>query len=65
MVEGRVTGFDGERGLGEVTAADGTRYPFHCVEIAGGTRDIDVGAAVTFELLAKLGRYEARSIRPH
>ncbi len=64
MVEGRVTGFDGERGLGEVTTADGTTYPFHCVEIADGTRDIDVGTEVAFELMAKLGRDEARSVRP-
>ena len=28
------------------TAADGTRYPFHCIEIADGSRDIAVGAAV-------------------
>ena len=49
---------------GEVRAADGTVYPFHCIAIADGTRAIEIGAAVSFSLLAKLGRYEATDIRP-
>ena len=47
-----------------VTAGDGTAYPFHCTEIADGTRTIAVGTRVEFELLARLGRWEAGSIRP-
>lgn len=61
---GAVIEFDRVVGLGEVELADGTRYPFHCIEIADGTRDIAVGTAVTFELLGKLGRYEAARITP-
>ena len=64
MPSGRVTDFDEHVGLGHVTAADGTEHLFHCVEIADGSRRIDVGAVVTFELLRKFGRDEARDIRP-
>ena len=61
---GTVTEFDAAVGLGSVDAADGTRYPFHCIEIADGSRRIEVGAAVTFELIGKLGRFEAARIAP-
>ena len=62
MPAGRVTEFDRHRGLGVVTDAAGHEWPFHCIEIADGTRRIDVGAHVTFELLGKLGRFEAARI---
>ena len=58
---GTVAEFDAVIGLG-VIEADDVRYPFHCIEIADGTRDIAVGAAVTFDVLSKFGRYEAASI---
>jgi len=61
---GTVVAFDARVGLGEVEADDGTRYPFHCIVIADGTRSIEVGARVSFDLLAKLGRWEASAIRP-
>ncbi len=61
---GSVVAFDQEVGLGEVQTADGTRVPFHCIEIADGTRSIAIGTAVTFELLGKLGRYEAAQVAP-
>ena len=63
-MRGTVTAFDDHVGLGTVTAADGTEYLFHCVEIADGSRTIAVGTAVDFELLPKLGRYEASRIKP-
>ena len=63
-IDGTIVRFDVESGLGEVTGADGTGYPFHCIEIADGSRNIDVGTAVDFARLAKLGRYEAADIRP-
>jgi CspA family cold shock protein len=63
-VVGVVIAFDRQVGLGEVQAADGTVYSFHCIEIADGTRDIAVGAEVAFELIGKLGRYEAAAVRP-
>ena len=61
---GAVTLFDADRGLGEITADDGSTYPFHCIEIADGSRTIDVGTLVTFTSMAKLGRYEAAAIAP-
>ena len=62
MPRGTVTAFDEHVGLGEITS-DGEVIAFQCIGIADGTRRIDVGAAVTFELLPKLGRYEATAIR--
>ena len=64
VVTGRVTGFDEPRGLGEVEADGGTRYPFHCTAIADGTRTIPVGVAVTFRVVGgPLGTYEAKELR--
>ena len=56
---GTVAAFDGDAGLGTVRGDDGVDYPFHCVEIADGTRTIDVGTPVEFRRLPKLGMYEA------
>lgn len=62
---GVVASFDDPRGLGVVLADDGTEYPFHCTAIADGTRSIDEGAAVDFEVVAgRMGRWEAAKIRP-
>ncbi len=62
---GRVVEFDDHRGLGEVEADDGQRYPFHCTAIADGTRTIPVDVPVEFEVAAgPLGSYEAASVRP-
>ncbi len=60
---GSVSSFDEFRGLGEVTADDGTTYPFHCTGIADGTRTIDVGTRVRFDVVAgRLGRWEAGAV---
>ena len=61
---GVVASFDEPVGLGTVRGSEDTVYEFHCIEIADGSRSIDVGLEVSFELLAKLGRYEAANIRP-
>jgi cold shock CspA family protein len=63
-LRGRVSAFDDPKGLGTITAEDGQTYLFHCTQIADGTRTIGVGQAVRFELLPKLGRYEATAIEP-
>ena len=55
--------FDEAAGIGTISGADGVEHFFHCIEIADGTRSIDVGAEVSFDLLAKLGRWEAANIR--
>jgi cold shock CspA family protein len=62
--QGTVATFDREVGLGTVRAADGTVLPFHCIEIADGSRDIAVGTSVDFSVIAKLGRYEAAGVTP-
>ncbi len=62
-LRGRVVAFDEHVGLGEIEADDGRRYPFHCTRIADGTRTIEVGTPVTFDLTpSHLGRYEATSV---
>ena len=62
---GRVASFDAARGLGTVEDDAGTTYGFHATAIAGGTRRIDVGAAVTFTVApGHGGRCEARSLVP-
>ena len=60
---GVVTGFDEVVGLGVISVDVGDEYPFHCIEIADGSRSIEIGAEVHFDLLAKLGRWEAANIR--
>jgi CspA family cold shock protein len=62
LLRGAVVAFDAASGLGEIESTAGERYPFHCIEIADGTRTIAVGAAVEFTVLAKLGRFEAARI---
>jgi len=63
MISGQVTQFDEAKGLGTVTAENGTAYVFHVVEIADGTRSIDVGQAVRFQPLAKFGSFQACKLR--
>ena len=60
---GAVSSFDEASGLGTITSTEGVEHPFHCIEIADGSRTIDVGAEVSFDLLAKFGRWEAANIR--
>ena len=60
---GRVAEFDEHVGLGVVESDEGTRYPFHCTQIADGTRTIPVGAPVSFEVKpGPLGRWEAARV---
>lgn len=59
MLRGTVTDFDEGRGLGTVATDDGDRYLFHVIEIADGTRTIDVGQPVCFQPLPKFGKLQA------
>ncbi len=61
---GTVVDFDEAVGLGTIVSGEGAEHPFHCIEIADGTRSIDVDVEVSFDLLAKFGRWEAANIRP-
>jgi hypothetical protein len=60
-----VKNFDEPKGLGEILLDEAPAvFPFHCVSIADGTRNITVGAAVTFLPLLKLGRM-AQNLLPN
>jgi hypothetical protein len=60
---GRVAAFSYERGLGVVEDQEGRRFSFHCVEIADGSRRIEVGVPVVFSLgLGLGGSLEARQL---
>lgn len=62
---GTVRSFDPDRGLGEVVDVDGRVLPFHCTEIADGSRSIPIGATVAFEVVAgRQGRWEAADLHP-
>ena len=63
---GRVTAFDDHVGLGSVETDDGRVFPFHCTQLADGTRTIDVGALVSFDVVAgHLGQWEAARVEKH
>lgn len=62
--EGTVVEFDVHVGLGRIETADSTLIMFHCAEIADGSRDIAVGTPVTFEIMRKFSRDEARLVAP-
>ncbi|MSO36835.1 MAG: cold-shock protein [Acidimicrobiia bacterium] len=62
---GTVASFDEQSGLGVVLSSDGSRYGFHCVQIADGSRTIDVGTRVSFNVVpGLLGTWEAADIAP-
>jgi cold shock CspA family protein len=62
-VEATVETFDDFKGYGTLRTADGAELPFHCTALLDGTRTIDVGAAVTAEVVpGRLGRWEAARI---
>ncbi len=62
---GDVAEFDDPRGLGVIEFGTGHRIDFHCTAITDGSRHIDVGTVVAFEVSAgRLGRLEAHAVRP-
>ena len=64
-LRGTVAAFDRARGVGEITGDDGATYPFHSTMIADGTRNIEVGSTVEFEVIpGRLGRWEAAAVSP-
>lgn len=61
---GRVADFDESVGLGTVDSG-GETYPFHCTQIADGSRRIAAGTEVTFTILAgRRGVWEAAGVTP-
>ena len=64
-MNGTVTAFDEEKGYGTVRGDDGVEHFFHCTAVADGSRKIDVGAHVTFDVVAgHLGRWDASGLSP-
>jgi cold shock CspA family protein len=64
LLVGVIETFDEAAGLGTVKAVDGARYPFHCTQLADGTRTVPAGAGVVFEVVAgHRGRWEAGAIQ--
>ena len=63
MIIGEVVTFEQHVGLGTVEAEAGERYEFHCTQIAGGTRTIEVGTPVRFRIVSRYkGRLEAYEV---
>jgi cold shock CspA family protein len=62
---GHVRDYDPRRGLGTITPDDGDDpLTFHCTAIVDGSRDIPVGAPVTFGVVpGHLGQWEATTVR--
>lgn len=64
LLQGTVTSFDDDAGLGEVRSVDGATHPFHCTSIADGSRSIEVGVAVDFAVVpGRGGTWEAVRLR--
>ena len=60
---GVVVSFDVDRGFGAIEVDGGETVGFHCVAIADGSRTIDVGTAVTCDLVrGRAGEIEATNI---
>lgn len=62
MRRGSVTTFDEVAGLGTIADDEGVEFRFHVIEIADGSRTIEVGRAVVFNGLARFGEIQAASI---
>lgn len=55
--------FDEHAGFGTVRTHDGVDLFFHCTQLADGTRMIEVGTEVAFDVVpGHLGRWEAARV---
>lgn len=62
-IKGVVEKFEFSTGLGVIIDENEIHYPFHCIAIADGTRDIEIDSRVSFEVFPALaGRLEAISV---
>ena len=60
---GKVVEFDEHAGLGRVESSDGRMFLFHCTQLVDGTRSVEVGAVVRFEVVpGHLGQWEAARV---
>ena len=63
VYSGTVAEFDEHRGVGLIEGSEGRRLFFHCTGIADGSRSIDVGTEVVFQVTAGHGgHWEATSV---
>jgi cold shock CspA family protein len=64
-VRGQVVAFDEASGLGTMRSEEGETFMFHCVDIADGSRTIEVGARVRANrIVGRLGRDEVVGLQP-
>ena len=62
-VQATVETFDEFRGYGTLRTSDGDELFFHCTTLTDGSRTVEVGAAVTAEVVpGRLGRWEAARV---
>jgi cold shock CspA family protein len=62
-VQATVAEFDEHRGYGTLRTADGAELFFHCTAITDGSRTVEVGAAVSADVVpGRLGRWEAARV---
>ena len=62
---GKVATWDEHAGYGTISA-NGAEYFFHCTQLVDGSRTIEAGTPVTFEIVAgRLGKWEAVLIEKH
>jgi cold shock CspA family protein len=62
-MNGIVASFDEHAGFGTVRADDGSELFFHCTQLTDGSRRIDAGTRVRFEVVAGHGgKWEAARV---
>ena len=62
-MRGTVVAFDEHAGLGTIQSEDSLEFLFHCTRLVDGSRRIEVGVEVRFEVVAgHLGKWEAAGI---
>ena len=62
---GTVDSFDEAAGYGTVVDPSGQEWFFHCTAVADGSRTIETGTVVAFEIApGRMGRWEAVDLRP-
>jgi cold shock CspA family protein len=61
-MNGMVREFDEAKGIGVIVGGDERTFLFQCIEIADGTRTIDVGQQVSFRPLPRFGSFQAGAV---
>lgn len=62
-MRGTVADFDEHVGLGTIRAEDGRELLFHCTQLLDGSRTVEAGALVRFEIVpGHRGRWEAARV---